>query len=224
MVHASLRKAGPLEDGAEGLIEALRKHFNGQGTLVMPLGSEDEHHFDPLQSPAETSIGVLAEVFRRYKGVQVNDHVAARFGAIGPHTRMLLAPGPLHDYYGPGSLLERFAQAKGWVLRIGADPDTITLTHWAEYLAQVPNKKRVTRHYQRADGRRESIESLDDSEGIVQWAHGDYFSQIWLDFLNTQPHAVRTGRIGNAQSECFAAQDFVPFAVRWMETHLCKNP
>ncbi len=179
---------------------------------------EDETHFDALTSPAETSIGVLAEVFRNYPGVQVNDHVAARFAALGAQSHFLLHPTPLNDYYGSGSLLERFSAAGGWVLRLGADPDTITLAHWAEYLAVVPHKRRVTRHYQRADGRREVIESLDDSEGIVDWPQGDYFTQIWLDFLSTGK--ARRGSVGNAQSECFSALDFVPFAVQWMEQNL----
>lgn len=217
MVHASLRKTGPLQGRAESLLQVLLEHLN-TGTLIMPLSADDEVTFDAHRSPAEASIGVLAEVFRCYPGVQVNDHVAARFAALGPHSAYLLNPVPLHDYYGPGSILERFHQLKGWVLRLGADPDTITLTHWAEYLANVPHKRRVTRNYGRADGRQESVQSLDDSDGIRQWVHGDYFPQIWLDFAKGS--AVRKSQVGNASGECFAAEDFVPFAVQWMETHL----
>jgi aminoglycoside N3'-acetyltransferase len=218
MVHASLRKTGPLQGGAETLIGALLTHIGPQGTLIMPLGADDELPFDALTSPAEASIGVLAEVFRCYSGVQVNDHVAARFAAIGPQSHYLLHPVPLHDYYGPGSILERFSDAGGWVFRLGADPNTITLAHWAEYLAVLPHKRRVTRYYQRADGRKEIVESLDDSEGIVDWAKGDYFSQIWLDFF-AEGKAMQ-GWVGNAQSECFSAADFVPFAVHWIEKNL----
>lgn len=75
MVHASLRKIGPVQGGAEALIQALLGHLSGHGTLVMPLSSEDETSFDPLCSPAESSIGVLAEVFRCFEGVQVKNLV-----------------------------------------------------------------------------------------------------------------------------------------------------
>lgn len=218
MLHASLRKSGPFVDGAEGLIEALISYLGPQGTLLMPLGSADEQPFDKDHSPAEADIGALAEVFRRFPGVQVSDHPAARFAALGRQSEALLEPLPLHDYYGPGSALERFSAAGGWVLRLGADADTVTLTHWAEYLAVLPHKRRVTRHYVRADGRQHSIESLDDAAGIVDWPHGDYFAQILIDFMASGQ--ARIGQVGYARAECFAAADFVPFAVRWMQSHL----
>ncbi len=104
----------------------------------------------------------------------------------------------------------------GTVLRLGADADTVTLTHWAEYLAKVPGKRRVRRRYVRCDSGEQWIESLDDSEGIVDWDEGDYFSQIWWDFLRSGQ--VRTGRVGHCTAELFPAASFVTFAVEWLET------
>jgi len=218
MVHASLRKTGPIDGGADTLIDALIEAQGRDGTLVMPLGSEDGDVFDALTSRAEAEIGVLAEVFRQREGVRVNDHPAARFAARGPLAAELLEPIPLNDYYGPGSPLSRFALLGGWVLRLGANVDTVTLTHWAEYLADVPGKRRVRRRYVRADTGEQWIESLDDSQGITDWPHGDYFSQILVDFL-AAGHA-RSGRVGNCNAELFPAQPFVDFAVQWMEKNL----
>lgn len=218
MVHASLRRIGPIEGGAGTLIDSLSEAQGGSGTFVMPLGSRDGDLFDALTSPAEADIGVLAEVFRQREGVRVNDHPAGRFAALGPLAGQILEPIPLHDYYGPGSPLSRFASLGGWVLRLGADPDTVTLTHWAEYLANVPGKRRVRRRYVRADSGEQWIESLDDSNGIVDWPHGDYFSQILIDFLGAgQTHS---GRVGNCRAEFFPGQPFVEFAAAWMEKNL----
>jgi len=217
MVHASLRRVGAIDGGADTLIDALLDVLGPRGTLVLPLGSQDEQAFDALTSPAETDLGVLNEVFRRRRETIVNDHPAGRFGAIGPQATELLEPIPLHDYYGPGSPLARFSE-RGWVLRLGADVDTVTVTHWAEYLARLPHKRRVRRHYRRADGTEQWVDSLDDAEGIAEWPHGDYFARIWLDYRERE--AVRRGTVGGAQAELFAAAPFVDFAVRWMEGHL----
>ncbi len=40
MVHASLRAAGPVDGGAEGVLEALDRAVGPDGTLLMILGAE----------------------------------------------------------------------------------------------------------------------------------------------------------------------------------------
>jgi aminoglycoside N3'-acetyltransferase len=219
MVHASLRKVGPIVGGADALLDCLLETLGPNGTLLMVLGADDEEPFDPLTSPVdEEDMGILAEIFRRRNGTKVNDHTAARYGAYGPRAIELLEPIPLHDYHGPRSVLERFTEMGGAVLRLGANIDTVTLTHWAEYLAKVPNKRRVRLRYVRADSGEQWIESLDDTYGIVDWEGGDYFSQILLDFL-AAGHA-KIGPIGNCTAELFEAKPFVKFAVQWLESNL----
>ena len=58
-----------------------------------------------------------------------------------------MADQPWHDYYGPGSPLEKLCQWGGRILRLGADPETVTALHLAEYLADIPDKKRVRWDY-----------------------------------------------------------------------------
>lgn len=215
MVHASLRKLGPVDGGASGLIAALCDSLAPAGTVLMVLGADDSRPFDVTSTPADPEIGALAEEFRRHPGVAVSDHAAARFAAMGPAASALLDGTPLHDYYGSGSTLERFTAMGGQVLRLGADTNTITLTHWAEYLADVPNKRRVRVRYVRADSGEQFIESLDDSLGIVDWQLGDYFHELWFDFRAAG--SVRSGTVGRSLAELFAARDYVPFAVRWLE-------
>jgi aminoglycoside N3'-acetyltransferase len=219
MVHASLRKIGPIEGGADALLDALIAALGPRGTVLMILGADEDEPFDALTSPVDAEdMSVLAEVFRQRAGVRVNDHAAARYGALGPQSLQLLEPVPLHDYHGPGSVLQRFTDSGGFVLRLGANVDTVTLTHWAEYLARVPNKRRVRWRFVRADIGEQFIEGLDDDDGIVDWEHGDYFPQILLDFLKTGQ--ARTGPVGRCNAELFSAKTFVDFAVAWMEGHL----
>lgn len=218
MAHASLRKLGPVDGGASSLIDAILRVVGGRGTMLMVLGALEGERFDALTTPAEESIGALAEAFRQRPETHVNDHAVARFGATGHHALRLLQETPLHDYYGPGSVLERFTDLDGVVLRLGSDLNTVTLTHWAEYLARLPAKRRVRRCYLRADTGEQWIESLDDSDGLVDWPAGDYFEELLKDYLATG--RARVGSVGSCTAELLHAKDYVAFATRWLETNL----
>lgn len=221
MVHASLRKLGPVEGGAQGVIHSILKAIGEEGTLVMPLGSKTDDVFNANESPSDPEIGVLAEQFRQFPGSFKNDHAASRFCAYGPRAKELLSNPPLHDYYDKGSPLHRFTEANGKILRLRANIDTTTITHFAEYLANVSPKRRVQRRYVRADIGEQWIESLDDSEGIQDWPHGDYFEKILLDFF--AEGNLKVGNIGSCNAEYFEAKIFVPYAVKWMEQHLASR-
>jgi aminoglycoside N3'-acetyltransferase len=221
MVHASLRRLRAVQGGANAVLDALFSALGSSGTLLMVLGADDRTPFHRLTSPADPDVGMLAECFRTRAETLVNDHAAARFGASGPKAFELLEPIPLHDYFGSGSVLERFVGLGGMVLRLGADPDTVTLTHLAEYLAHMSDKRRVKRRYLRADIGEQWIESLDDSEGIAEWSKGDYFPQILLDYLASARAII--GRVGHCTAEMFSARDFTAYAITWIETNLVSQ-
>lgn len=242
MVHASLRAIGPVDGGAVGVVQALEDAVGPTGTLLVVLGARDDFDwvntrpeqerealladaapFDKDTTPADPDVGVLAEVFRQLPGTVVNDHPDARFGARGRLADALLAePLPWDDYYGPGSVLERFVRAGGRVLRLGADPDTVTLLHLAEHLVDLPGKRRVVRHHKvlTPGGTvvTRAVSCLDDTDGIVDRPGEDYFAVLLRDHLAHRGAA--TGRVGAAHSELIEAADLLDHAVTWMGTHL----
>jgi len=241
MVHASLRKVGPVEGGALGLLHALAGVVGPGGTLMMTLGVHNDWDwvnerpeaeragllagaspFDVLADPAEGDVGVLAEVFRTRPGTVVSNHPEGRFGASGAHAEALLADQPWDDYYGPGSPLERFVALGGRVLRLGADLDTVTVLHYAEYLAPVADKRRV-RRYRKVPGPAgpevRVVTCLDDSTGIVEQTGEDYFALILRAYLGAG-RALAIGPVGGATSELLDAADLVAFGAAWMGEHL----
>ena len=245
MVHASLRAVGRVDGGADAVLDALEAAVGPDGTLFMTLGALDDwdwvnqrpeadrpkllrdaEPFDHLTTPADPDIGVLAEVFRTRPGTQVTDHPEGRVGASGHlATRLLAAPVPWDDYYGPGSPLERFVRAGGRVLRLGADLDTVTVLHHAEYVVPLPSKRRARRHRLVRDGPTGTqirvVECLDDSNGIVDLPGEDYFIVILKDYLATGRAEV--GTVGQAASELIDAADITDFAVAWMARHLASQ-
>jgi aminoglycoside N3'-acetyltransferase len=240
MVHASLRRIGPVEGGANGVIDALDETVGPQGTLLMILGAEIDHEwvnkrpeaeretllanvapYDPLMAPVLPEVGYLAEAFRVYPGTIVTDNPSGRFAARGARADELLRDAPWDDYYGPDSPLERFCNMAGKVLRLGADPETVTVLHHAEYLADVPEKRRVRRHYRvmGPDGpATRSVECLDDEFGIVDWDGEDYFAIVVKAYL--AEGRAKLGKVGNADSELIDARDIVDYGGRWMTANL----
>lgn len=243
MVHASLRAIGPVVGGADTVVDALDAAVGGTGTVLMTLGALDDRGwvnerpererpallteaspFDALRTPADPDVGVLAEIFRRRSGTLVSDHPEGRFGARGHGAAHLVSDVPWDDYYGTGSPLHRFVDAGGKVLRLGADPDTVTLLHYAEYLAPLAVKRRVRRH-RVVNGKRgpeiRIIDCLDDTNGIVDWTGEDYFSVILRRYLDTG-RAARSP-VGRAAAELLSGPDLVAFAVTWMIDNLAPE-
>ena len=245
MVHASLRKIGLArtafgEGGAEHLLDTLDSAVGPDGTLMMTLGSEypmdwvnrrpvaeraallaGSEPFDARHAPAMAEVGWLAEAFRRRPGTIVSGNPSGRFGARGRLAEALMQDQPWNDYYGPGSPLEKLCRWGGRILRLGADPDTVTALHYAEYLAEIGVKRRTRWDYLVAgeEGPRHVwVECLDDNEGIAAWDGEDYFALILKAWLETG--GARRGRVGKADSELIDAADFVAFGARWMERHL----
>lgn len=240
MVHASLRAIGPVERDADGVIDALQAAVGPAGTLLMVLGAEDPWAwvnerpeevraalladatpFDAWQTASDPEVGALAEVFRRRPGTVMSDHPEGRFAAWGRRAMEFTTDVPWDDYFGPGSPLERFVEAGGRVLRMGADENTTTLLHYAEYVAPIAPKRRIRRHRLVAGPGGPSVrvvDALDDEAGIVDYSPGDYFTVILRQFLSDR--RPRRGRVGGAPSELIDGNELVSFAVAWMERHL----
>jgi aminoglycoside N3'-acetyltransferase len=246
MVHASLRRLGlgraePGADGAELLLDALDAAVGTGGTLLMVLGTDyamdwvNQHPpearaallagsptFDHLNAPVLPEVGWLAEAFRRRPGTMVSANPSGRFGARGARAAELLADQPWHDYYGPGSPLDKLCRGGGRILRLGADPETVTALHFAEYVADLPGKRRTRWDYVVAGPGGEPehvwIDCLDDLNGIADREGEDYFAIILKDYLALGRH--REGRVGRARSELIEAADLVAFGARWIERNL----
>ena len=243
MIHASLRAIGPVVGGPAALLTAVEEAAAPGGTLLMILGASDvpewlwepapeevrapelaARAFHHTRTPALPEVGWLAEVFRTTPGTLVTDHPLGRFGARGARAAQLLRDAPWHDYYGPGSPLQRFVEAGGRVLRLGADLDTVTLLHYAEYLAPLADKRRLDRWVAVAESDGVTIRlvsALDDADGIVDWIGEDYFAVLTREYLATGRAAQ--GRVGNATSELLDGRDLLAFAVPWLARHLGRD-
>ncbi|MEP6729377.1 MAG: AAC(3) family N-acetyltransferase [bacterium] len=161
MVHASVRSVGEIAGGPDEIHLALKDVLSDEGTLMMyascpqyvdevgrgNLSMLEEAEvietlpaFDAATARSDRSNGALVELLRTYPGSRVNEHVA-RFVAWGARAEHLFSQQPWDFPFGHESALERFVELDGKILMLGADHDTATFLHYAEHVAEFPDKR-----------------------------------------------------------------------------------
>jgi aminoglycoside 3-N-acetyltransferase len=233
--------------GPDVVLAALGDALGPDGTLCMYVGWEDSTYemaswspdrlrayveerpaFDAQTSRAAPEWGVLPERLRTTAGSRRSNHPEASVASVGARAEWLTRDHPLQYGFGPGSPFERIVQARGEVLLLGSPHGAVTLLHYAEHLAQVPDK-RVARYrvpmIVEGDRRWVDVEELDTVEGIKPWRRepygNDYFAAT-VDAYLARGHG-RSGVVGAARCHLFDAEDLTDFAARWMERNLVRT-
>jgi aminoglycoside 3-N-acetyltransferase len=226
MVHSSLRAVGKIKGGGEKgggetLITALTKVLGENGTLVAYVDFEPTEsipYFDINKSPASKDYGVLVELIRSNPLAVRSKNPGGSMSAIGKDANWMCAD---HDYqygYGSNSPLGKIYQKNGKILLLGSDLDQVTILHYAESIANIPNK-RVIKYQQEVliDDKIQSIEieEYDTSKPILDQMSERYFEEIVKEFIKI--NNLESSKVGNANSYLLPARELVDFAVRKME-------
>ncbi|MDC9826487.1 aminoglycoside 3-N-acetyltransferase [Devosia sp. ZB163] len=230
LVHAALRRVGPIVGGPDMIVDAMRDVIGSAGTILgycdWQLEDEDRDDltlrkhippFDPARSRAARDNGYWPELLRTTPGARRSANPGASMAALGGEAEWFTADHALDYGYGPQSPLGKLVEAQGKVLMLGAPLDAMTLLHHAEHLADFP-EKRIKRYETPiiVDGATvwrwfEEFDTSDPPGGLPD----DYFATIVTEFLATG--RGRRGRIGEAESVLVPASEIVAFAVDWLE-------
>jgi aminoglycoside 3-N-acetyltransferase len=142
-------------------------------------------------------------------------------GALAP---WITGEHPFAYGYGEGSPFEEILQAHGQALMLGAPLDTITLLHYAEHKAQIPNK-RIRRYRRLMPGIHGpewvQFEEFDTGEPVHDSLPSNCSERIAADYLTTG--RGRQGNIGAAPSFLLDGPDLVQFGIQWLERFV-RNP
>jgi aminoglycoside 3-N-acetyltransferase len=228
MVHAALRKVGPVIGGPDAIIAALSDALGPEGTLLayadwqgqeaIDAGTErtDILAFDPLRARAARDNGAFPELLRTTPGALRSRNPGASVVALGGRSRWFTENHPLDYGYGPGTPLSRLVEAGGKVLMLGAPLDTMTLLHHAEHLAAT--SKRIIRFdiplLEGGSTVWRQAEEFDTSDPPGDLPE-DYMASVVEAFLATG-RGTR-GSIAAAPSVLVNAADIVGFAIDWLE-------
>jgi aminoglycoside 3-N-acetyltransferase len=237
MLHVSVKAIGWIVGGPDVVIQAPVDVLGQGGTLMMYVAWKEDAPYslaqlpgkwqeaylkecpplDPARSRANRDWNILTEYLRTWPGAYRSGNPEASCVAVGAKAEWLTENHPLQYAYGPGSPLAKLLEVKGKVLLLGAPFGSITLLHYAENIAEVPNKQIVRyRMPILRKGKREwvDIEEFDTCGNILPRAE-QYFEAIPRVYLTSGKGTK--GKVGTADSYLFDAADFVKFAVQWLE-------
>lgn len=241
MVHASLKAIGPVLGDADGLLQGLLSAIGPGGTVMGYAAwdrspyeetlngatlSEDERAnwpaFDPATANVYPGFGMFNAVLAGQLGAKRSAHPDSSMVAIGPLAETMVSPHALGDAFGPRSPVDRFIAHRGKVLLLGAPLDAVTVLHYAEAVADIPGKRRVSYEMPLldADGSKVWQKAEEwDSNGILDCyaieGEPDAVERMARDYVAT--HNPPRGKVGNAECYLFEASDIVNFGIAWLE-------
>ena len=230
LVHSSLSAMGWVCGGSVAVVTALQKVLGSTGTLVMPAHSSglgarvvvacNTREYACLRSglTPTRAMGIIAETFRKQRGVLRSSHPLDSFCACGPQASHIVNDHSLSFGMGEHSPLARIYDLHGFVLLLGVGHGNNTSMHLAEYRATFSTKRIVQ------EGAPISV------SGSRRWAtfedvdiDSSDFDRIGEDFLRSEAgHAVRRGRVGLADCQLMPQRDVVDFTVGWLEENRSK--
>ena len=132
LIHSSLRAIGPIEGGAEGLIDVLLDYFS-QGTVLMPAHTWDyvnAKHPKFYHATSPSCVGTLSEVFRNTPGTIRSAHPTHSNSGWGRGVKDLLADQERFDTpCAPQSTYGCLAEEGFKIVLIGVDFTRNTTIH-----------------------------------------------------------------------------------------------
>lgn len=190
LVHSSLRALGPVQGGAETVIDALLDTLGPEGTLVMPTHTSrvvnaTQPVFHERLTPSQ--VGVLTNVFRLRPQVVRSLHPTHSVAAYGPRARALIA-GHERDQT-PCSATSPYGRLCDWVgkvLMIGVPLNRCTLFHGCEEWANLPwihSRGPLQLYSIKADGQ------------IVPVLHHPHWIRTWDQYPRLEPGLLAAGAL-----------------------------
>ena len=143
LVHSSLKSIGPVEGGADTVLDALSDYMQ-DGLLVFPTHTwefikADNPKFYVADSPS--CIGILPELFRKRENVIRSLHPTHSVAALGKDSAEFVAGGELFDTpCARGSAWGKLLDHKATIMLVGVDLRRNTFIHGVEEWIDIPGR------------------------------------------------------------------------------------
>jgi aminoglycoside 3-N-acetyltransferase len=141
MMHSSFKSVGPVEGGADTIIDALLEVLGPDGTLMMSTVSGNVNPTQPVFHVDHTpsTVGYISNVFRKRKGAVRSMHPVHSIVAMGPKARFY-TDGHLeaNTPWSPDSPYGKIMRNGAKILFFGVDFKCNTCLHALEIEARVP--------------------------------------------------------------------------------------
>ncbi len=240
MLHSSFKALGPVPGGPKAVVEALTAAVGPDGGVLVfvswdrspyeanasggGLSTADREvwpAFDQNHSGIRRNYaGAIGEALLNHREAYRSANPDRSLAALGSGAVALITDHQLAHGFGPGSPLERFVQAGGKTLMLGAPASSLTLVHYAEYLADVPDKQCIAYDVPVLENgekvwRQTTQMNRDGFTVAAQRAGQDWVAATATAYFSTGRHSA--GCVGRAAAQLIEAKDFVAFAVHFLE-------
>lgn len=163
MIHSSMKSIGPVEGGADTVIDALMEYFS-EGLLMTPTHtwrqmSAEYHVFDPETEPS--CVGIIPNLFMKRPGVVRSLHPTHSIAAYGPQAaEYIRGEEDLTTPCTPGGVWDRLRMIHAKVLLLGVTHARNTFIHSVEEVLDVPDRltpEPTLFHIKMPDGRLKEV-------------------------------------------------------------------
>lgn len=136
VVHSALRSIGPIEGGADTVLDALLSCIGSEGLLVMPTFTYQNEGFNPAISQSKT--GILSEMLRKRPDAVRSLHPTHSITVVGEGAVELCEEHYLKPGLGIESPLDLLAKMGGGILLLGVGHTSNSTVHVGEAYAKMP--------------------------------------------------------------------------------------
>ena len=143
LMHSSCKSLGPMENGADTLLDALTEHFS-DGLVVLPTHTwatvgKRQPVYDVLEIPV--CVGILPELFRKRPGVHRSWHPTHSVAAYGADAEdFVRGDENCRTPCARGSAWGRLYDRDAYALLVGVELNRMTFFHGVEEWANVPER------------------------------------------------------------------------------------
>jgi aminoglycoside 3-N-acetyltransferase len=221
LVHSALRTLGPVDGGAEAVVDALLDVLGPRGTLVVPTftfvhEAEADPVIDPVNDPSE--MGAITEAARRRPDARRSTAYRHSFAAIGRRADVIAGVDPALPPFDLRSAFGVLLALDAQVLLLGVTYANSTSHHFGEWLADVSYRNALTHdaRVRRPDGSIE-VQVFGDYQPRPS-PDGSYYGSRATNFnhlgrLLERRGGVSVGPVGNAMGRRFALREHIALAL-----------
>lgn len=143
LVHSSMKAIGPVDGGAETVLNALMAYFS-PGLLCFPTLSWQTLELQPPAFDVQHTpsiVGILPELFRQRPGVLRSHNPTHSISAMGRDAADFLKDDLQSGTpCGPSSSWYKLVQRDASILMVGCDLTSCTFLHGVEEWCQIPGR------------------------------------------------------------------------------------
>ena len=221
ITHSSFKSLGPLENGAQTVIDGMQAAVGKEGTVIFPTLCQKDwpHVYDNWSMDAPSDVGYLTNYFRNLPGVKRSNQATHSVAAIGKYADYITEThgisGKRHGIFGDtpfaaDSPWEKMYQLDTKVIFLGVGIRKCTFRHYAEYCV-------IEDYLKRAENSPKYAEIKDkvwayEKDGKYIWDEQGVWPHVDNEFVGTVLAAegkIKRTSIADTEIMLISAKDFV---------------